>query len=714
MKHPTAPSSAELDNLCINTIRFLSVDAVEKADSGHPGLPMGAAPMAYVLWTRFLKHNPTNPGWKDHDRFVLSAGHGSMLLYSLLHLTGYELPLEQIQLFRQWGSKTPGHPERGLTPGVETTTGPLGQGFANSVGMAIAEDYLAARYNRPGHQIVSHYTYALVSDGDLMEGVSSEAASLAGHLKLGKLICLYDNNHITLSAGTNITFTEDRAMRFEAYGWHTQTVENGNDLAAIERALRVAKAEKERPSLILVCTHIGYGSPNKQDTFEAHGSPLGEKELKLTKQALGWPLEPTFYIPDKALAHFRRAVKNGKQAEAEWNAKFSGYTKAFPDLAKEFQQGMAGELPKNWDAGIPSFPADSKGMATRGASGKVLNTIDKKLPSLIGGSADLDPSTHTALQAMGDFENPRDEAGNLQGSAGGGWSYVGRNLHFGVREHGMGSIANGLAAHGGIIPFAATFLIFSDYMRPPIRLAALMELGVIYVFTHDSIALGQDGPTHQPIEQLASLRAMPELIVIRPCDANETAVAWRVAIETRDRPVALILTRQNVPTLDRTQFAAAEGLRRGAYILEDAPEGKPDLILIGSGSEVSLIVRAGRKLTEEGMKVRIVSMPSWKLFDAQPESYRDAVLPLSTHARLAVEAGATQGWRKYVGREGDVIGVDRFGASAPGEVVMREYGFTVENLCQRGMELVNGKRPVLHQRTDVEAVAVWRNEGDPN
>jgi transketolase len=714
MDSSTALSSAELDNLCINTIRFLSVDAVEKADSGHPGLPMGAAPMAYVLWTRFLKHNPTNPGWKDRDRFVLSAGHGSMLLYSLLHLTGYDLPLEQIQLFRQWGSKTPGHPERGLTPGVETTTGPLGQGFANSVGMAIAEDYLAARYNRPGHQIVNHYTYALVSDGDLMEGVSSEAASLAGHLKLGKLICLYDDNHITLSAGTNITFTEDRAMRFEAYGWHTQTVENGNDLAAIERALHVAQAEKERPSLILVRTHIGYGSPNKQDSFEAHGSPLGDKEVKLTKQALGWPLDPTFYIPDEALAHFRRAVKNGKQLEAEWNAKFSKYTKAFPDLAKEFQQGMAGELPKGWDAGIPSFPADPKGMATRVASGKVLNTIDQKLPSLIGGSADLDPSTQTALQAMGDFENPRDEAGNLQGSTGGGWSYAGRNLHFGVREHGMGSIANGLAAHGGIIPFTATFLIFSDYMRPPIRLAALMELGVIYVFTHDSIALGQDGPTHQPIEQLASLRAMPELIVIRPCDANETAVAWRVAIETRDRPVALILTRQNVPTLDRTQFTAAEGLRRGAYILEDAPEGKPDLILIGTGSEVSLILRAGKKLAEEGTKVRIVSMPSWKLFDAQPQSYRDSVLPPSMHARLAVEAGATQGWCKYVGGEGDVIGVDRFGASARGEVVMREYGFTVENVCERAMELVNGKRPVLHQRTDAEAVAVWGNEGDPN
>ena len=714
MNYSTAPSSSEPDNLCINTVRFLSVDAVEKANSGHPGLPMGAAPMAYVLWTRFLKHNPTNPSWIDRDRFVLSAGHGSMLLYSLLHLTGYDLPLEQIQLFRQWGSKTPGHPERGLTPGVETTTGPLGQGFANSVGMAIAEDYLAARYNRPDYEIVDHYTYALVSDGDLMEGVSSEAASLAGHLKLGKLICLYDDNHITLSAGTNIAFTEDRAMRFEAYGWHTQIVENGNDLAAIDHALREAQAEKERPSLILVQTHLGYGSPNKQDTFKAHGSPLGDKEVKLTKEALGWPLDPTFYIPDQALAHFRRAVDTGRQAEAEWNATFTKYAKAFPDLAKEFQQGMAGDLPKGWDAGIPSFPADPKGMATRVASGKVLNEIDKKLPSLIGGSADLDPSTNTALQAVGDFENPRDEAGNLQGSAGGGWSYAGRNLHFGVREHGMGAIANGLAAHGGIIPFTATFLIFSDYMRPPIRLAALMELGVIYVFTHDSIALGEDGPTHQPVEQLASLRAIPELTVIRPCDANETAVAWRVAIESRGRPVALILTRQNLPTLDRTQFAAAEGLRRGAYILKDVAEGKPDLILIGTGSEVSLIVRAGENLTNEGMHVRIVSMPSWELFDAQPQSYRDSVLPPSIHPRLAVEAGATQGWCKYVGGAGDVIGVGRFGASAPGEVVMREYGFTVENICQLAMELVHGKRPLLHQRTDAEAMQVWRNEGDPN
>jgi transketolase len=576
---------------------------------------------------------------------------------------------------------------------VEVTTGPLGQGFANSVGLAIAENYLAAHYNRPGHQIVGHHTYVLVGDGDLMEGVSSEAASLAGHLKLGKLICLYDDNHITLSASTHITFTEDRAKRFEAYGWHTQTVENGNDLAAIDRALGAARVETERPSLILVRTHIGYGSPNKQDTFEAHGSPLGEKELKLTKQAMGWQLDPPFCIPDKALAHFRLAIENGKQAEAQWNVRFADYAKAFPDLAQEFQRVMFGELPKGWDTDIPIFPADPKGMATRVAAGKVLNAISPKLSTLIGGSADLDPSTHTALKAKGDFENPHDEAGNLQGSAGGGWSYAGRNLHFGVREHAMGSIANGLAVHGGIIPFTATFFTFSDYMRPPIRLAALMEQGVIFVFTHDSIALGEDGSTHQPIEQLASLRAIPNLLVIRPCDANETAVAWHLAIETRGQPVALVLTRQDVPTLDRKQFAAAEGLRRGAYILADAPNGKPEIVIIATGSEVGLIVAARDKLQKQKISVRLVSMPSWELFDAQPSSYRDSVPPPSTRTRLAVEAGATQGWCKYVGDEGDVIGVDRFGASAPGEVMMREFGLTVDNVYNHAMKLIDQKRP---------------------
>ena len=688
-------SPEQLEQLSINTIRFLSVDAVQKANSGHPGLPLGAAPLAYVLWTRFLQHNPTNPHWFNRDRFVLSAGHGSMLLYSLLYLTGYDLPLEQIKQFRQWGSLTPGHPERGLTPGVETTTGPLGQGFANAVGMAIAEGHLAARYNRPGHYLVNHYTYVLVSDGDLMEGVAAEAASLAGHLKLGKLICLYDDNHITLSAPTNITFTEDRAMRFAAYGWHTQTVENGNDLTAIDSALHAAQAETKRPSLILVRTHLGYGSPHKQDTYEAHGSPLGEDEVTLTKQALGWPVDPPFYVPDKALAHFRLVHEQGKRAEAEWDVRFSEYLKAFPILAKEFQQGMAGELPQGWDRDIPIFQADSKGIATRAASGIVLNAIDQTLPSLIGGSADLDPSTRTALTAMGDFESPRDEPGNLQGSTGGGWSYAGRNLHFGVREHAMGSIANGLAVHGGVMPFTATFLIFSDYMRPAIRLAALMEQGVIFVFTHDSIALGEDGSTHQPIEQLASLRAIPNLLVIRPCDANETAVAWRVAIQTRDRPVALILTRQNVPTLDRTQLAAADGLWRGAYVLDNAPDGQPDIILIATGSEVSLIIAVGQKLTENRINVRIVSMPSWELFEAQSRRYRNSVLPPSARTRLAVEAGVTQGWHRYVGDQGDVIGVDRFGASAPGEIMMRQYGFTVDHVYERAMKLMDRTRPGL-------------------
>ena len=687
--------SAQLDQLAINTVRFLSVDAIEKANSGHPGLPLGAAPMAYVLWTRFLRHNPANPHWVNRDRFVLSAGHGSMLLYSLLHLTGYDLPLEQIKQFRQWGSKCPGHPEHGQTPGVETTTGPLGQGFGNGVGMAIAEEYLAAHYNRPGHRIVDHYTYVLAGDGDLMEGVASEAASLAGHLQLGKLICLYDDNQITLAASTNMSFTEDRARRFEAYGWHTQTVEDGNDLEAIDRALQAAQDERKRPSLILVRTHIGYGSPHRQDTFEAHGSPLGEEETKLTKEALGWPLSPLFFVPDNVLAHFRLALEHGKQAEAEWEVRFSEYALAFPELARELQQAMAGELPQGWDADIPVFPADLKGLATRVASGKILNAIAPKLPSLIGGSADLDPSTHTALKGMGDFQNPGDAAGDLQGSTGGGWSYGGRNLHFGVREHAMGSIANGLAVHGGVIPFTATFLIFSDYMRPAIRLAALMGQGVIFIFTHDSIAVGEDGPTHQPIEQLASLRAIPNLLVLRPGDANETAVAWSVAVQTRDQPVALVLTRQAVPTLDRTQFAAADGLRRGGYILVDASHGKPDIILMATGSEVGLIISAGQKLTESGSHVRIVSMPSWELFDAQPQSYRDSVLSPSVRARLAVEAGVTQGWCKYVGDQGEVIGVDHFGASAPEKDLMREYGLTVENICKRALELVNQKQEAI-------------------
>ncbi len=680
--------SQSIEQPCVNAIRMLSVDAVEKAKSGHPGAPMGLAPTAYLLWTRFMKYNPRNPSWPDRDRFVLSAGHGSMLLYSMLYLTGYDVPLDQIKQFRQWGSLTPGHPERELTPGVETTTGPLGQGFGNGVGMAIAEAYLAARYNRPGFEVVSHFTYGIVSDGDLMEGVASEAASLAGHLKLGKLIYLYDNNHISLAASTDLTFTEDCAKRFEAYGWHTQAVEDGNDLEALDRALRAARTETARPSLILVRTHIGFGSPGKQDTFEAHGAPLGEEEVKLTKQKLGWPAEPPFFIPDEALAHFRESVTKGQRAEAEWKERFSAYVRKFPAVAGELEQALRGELPAGWEESIPDFPADAKGLATRVASGKVLNAIAPKLPTLIGGSADLNPSTHTVLQKLGDFESPERTFADSQGSAGGGFSYAGRNLHFGVREHGMGAACNGMAAHGGIIPFGSTFLIFSDYMRPSIRLAALMELGVIYVFTHDSIGLGEDGPTHQPIEQLAALRAIPRLVVIRPGDANETAVAWRVAIETRDRPVALALTRQNVPTLDRTQFAAADGLRRGAYVLADPPDGRPDLVLIGTGSEVSLAVAAREKLSERKIQARVVSMPSWELFDLQPREYRDSVLPASIKRRVAVEAALPQGWHRYVGDGGDVIGIERFGASAPGNVVMEKLGFTVNHVVERALALL--------------------------
>ena len=684
----TASSEVSIDDLAINTLRFLAVDAVQKANSGHPGLPLGAAPMAYVLWTRFLKHHPANPEWFDRDRFVLSAGHGSMLLYGLLHLSGYALPLEQIERFRQWGSLTPGHPERGLTPGVEITTGPLGQGFANGVGMAMAQAHLAARYNRPGFNVIDHQTYGLVSDGDLMEGVASEAASLAGHLQLGKLIYLYDNNHVTLSAGTDITFTEDCARRFEAYGWHTQTIDDGNDLAAIEGALNRARAEALRPSLILVRTHLGYGSPHKQDTFAAHGSPLGEEEVRLTKENLGWPTQPPFYIPEAVRAHFRKALARGARIEKEWNDKFFTYAKKFPELALELQQRMRGELPAAWDAAMPRFPADAKGMATRIASGKIMNAVAPRLPALVGGSADLDPSTHTGLKGLGDFERAGAPASDKQGADGGDWSYAGRNLHFGVREHAMGSIMNGLAAHGGMVPFGATFLVFSDYMRPPVRLAALMGLHVIYVFTHDSIALGEDGSTHQPVEQLANLRAIPHLIDLRPADANETAAAWRVALTTQKRPVALVLTRQDVPTFDRVQYADAEGLRRGGYVMVDAPGGNAQLILIATGSEVALIVAAREKLLAQHIAVRLVSLPSWALFEDQSQEYRDAVLPPSVGARLAVEAGVPQGWHRYVGDRGAVLGVRRFGASAPGDVMLREYGFSVDNVCARALALL--------------------------
>jgi transketolase len=685
----TATLSNTLDELCVNTLRFLSVDAVQKANSGHPGMPLGAAAMAYVLWTRFLKHNPRDPHWFDRDRFVLSAGHGSMLLYSLLHLTGYDLSLDDIKRFRQWGSKTPGHPERGHTPGVESTTGPLGQGFANAVGMAIAEAQLAARYNRPGFDVIDHATYAIVSDGDLMEGVAAEAASLAGHLRLGKLICLYDDNRVTLAAGTDITFSEDRVRRFEAYGWHTESVADGNDLASIDGALLAASAETGRPSLIRVCTHIGYGSPHKHDSFEAHGSPLGVAEVRLTKENLGWPTQPMFLIPEEALAYFREAVARGTRVESASTARMAAYALAFPDLAEELRRSLSGELPPGWDADIPIFPANAAGMATRVASGEVMNAIAPRLPALTGGSADLDPSTRTALKGLGDFNSPASGDVDKQGSDSAGWSSSGRNVHFGVREHAMGAIINGMAAHGGVVPFSSTFLTFSDYMRPPIRLAALMGLHVVHVFTHDSIALGEDGPTHQPVEQLAALRTIPNLIVIRPADANETAVAWRVALETRDRPIALVLTRQDVPTLDRHGYASADGLRRGAYVLADSPGGTPELVLLASGSEVGLIVEAASRLQDDGIRVRVVSMPSWELFDALPQTDRDAVLPPSVRARMAVEAGVSQGWHRYVGDAGDVVSVERFGSSAPGEVLLREYGFGVGEIYRRALQCLS-------------------------
>jgi transketolase len=677
----------ELDLKCINTLRFLSVDMVQKANSGHPGLPLDAAPMAYVLWTRWLRHNPANPAWFDRDRFVLSAGHGSALLYSLLYATGYDVSLDDIKQFRQWGSKTPGHPERGHTPGVETTTGPLGQGLANAVGMAMAEAQLAARYNRPQHAVIDHHTYAIVSDGDLMEGVASEAASLAGHLRLGKLICLYDQNAMTLSAATDITFTEDVRQRFDAYGWHTIEVTDGNDLVAIDAALETARAKGTRPTLILVRTSLGYGSP-EQDTFKAHGSPLGADSVRKTKEKLGWPVEPDFFVPEDALAHFRKALPHGAELETAWDDRMQSYAKAFPELHDQLQRSLRGELADGWDAEIPVFPADAKGMATRDASSKVMNAFAAKVPAFTGGSADLDPSTKTALNGLGDFNPPASKRGDMQGSDGGGWSYQGRNLHFGVREHAMGAIVNGMAAHGGTMPFGATFLIFSDYMRPPMRLAALMKLHVIHVFTHDSIALGEDGPTHQPVEQLAALRAIPNLTLIRPGDANETAVAWRVALQTKGRPVLLVLTRQHVPTLDRERMASADGLRRGAYVLFDTPGKKPQLILIASGSEVGLIVEAAKRLEEEGVAVRCVSMPSWELFDALSQAERDEVLPPSVTARLAVELGISQGWERYVGARGDMMGIETFGASAPAEVLLKEYGFTVDAVCKRAKALL--------------------------
>ncbi len=659
-----------LDQLCINTIRMLAVDAVEKARSGHPGMPMEASDMGYILWTRFLKHNPANPKWPNRDRFVLSAGHGSMLLYALLHLTGYEVSLEDIRQFRQWNSITPGHPEYGHTPGVETTTGPLGQGFANGVGMAMAHEYLAQYFNRPRYPLVDYLIYGFVSDGDMMEGVSSESASIAGHLGLGRLIYVYLDNRITIEGSTELAFTEDVAKRFDAYGWHVQKID-GYDHAQILSALSAAQEEVNKPSLIIARTHIGYGSPNKQDSASAHGEPLGSEEALLVRERFNWP-EALFHVPEEALAHFRTCLDRGRALEEEWIRLFDAYASEYPDLARSWKACHEGKWPEGWEADFPIFEPDQGSIATRSASGKVLEAIAPRLYALLGGSADLAPSTKTYVKGLGVIKvDP-----------------CGRNIHFGIREHAMGGILNGIALSGALVPYGATFLVFSDYMRPSIRLAALMKLPVIYVFTHDSIAVGEDGPTHQPVEQLAALRAIPNLTVVRPADANETVSAWQFALNRKEGPTALILTRQKVPIIDQDRFASPGGVLRGAYILAESPQNTPQALILASGSEVHVALAAYQKLAEEGIPVRVVSMPSWEVFEAQETAYREAVLPAKVMARLAIEAAVPMGWERYIGDRGKVIGIERFGASAPGSVVLERFGFTPETVVAAIKEML--------------------------
>ena len=655
----------------LNTIRFLSADGVQKANSGHTGLPMGAAALAYTLFMRHMKYNPADPAWSNRDRFILSGGHGSMLIYTMLHLTGYSVTLEDLKQFRQWGSITPGHPEWGHTPGVETTTGPLGQGFATGVGMAIAERHLAAIFNKPGHEIVDHFTFGIVTDGDLMEGITSEAASLAGHLKLGKLIYLYDDNKITIEGSTKLAFTEDVAKRFESYGWHVQRVMDGNDVDAIDAAIVEAKKDP-RPSIIICPTIIGYGLPTKANTPGIHGSPAGKDELAKAKENVGWPVEPMFYVPEEILTHFRTRLEVGKKSQDKWTTLYDSYKAANPELSAEYERRLSGQLPKGWQKALPVFPASEKGLASRESSGKVINAICGVLPELFGGSADLASSVKTWMDKIPAFSPETPE---------------GRNMHFGVREMSMGAIGNGLLVHGGFIPYVGTFLVFSDYARGSLRVAALSKMGLVWVLTHDSIAVGEDGPTHQPIEQVMSLRLVPELVVIRPGDANEVSESWKYAIEHRDRPVALILSRQNLPTFDRTVCGPASGVAKGGYVLYETAAVTPDIILIATGSELSLAYEAGKKLEKLGRKVRVVSFPSWELFEKQPKKYQKSVLPTDVKRRISIEAGVTTGWQKYVGSEGITIGIDQFGKCGPGEIVLEKFGFTVDNVVKMARQL---------------------------